>query len=231
MRASPRTLRARSKPSMRGISMSTSITFGSAVRHLLEGVDAVLGGDHRVALALEQAAGDLAHGERVVDHHDHRPAPPSPRPAAWPAAARWWQCAAERAVGEVHRVHDQRDGAVGEHRGAGDAGHARELRADALHHDFLVAEQLVDVHARRAGCRCAAAAPSCRPAARSRRARRAAAAANAAGRCGPGTRSCGSRSGRRARRLSGAAPARPSPRRARSCCRRCAPARPGSPPA
>src|SRR5215510_7738563 len=39
---------------------------------LLQRIDAVLGGQHAVALALEQAAGDLAHGKGVVHHHDER---------------------------------------------------------------------------------------------------------------------------------------------------------------
>src|SRR5687768_7297472 len=39
---------------------------------LLQRLQPVLGGDYLVALALEQAAGDLAHGERIVDHHDER---------------------------------------------------------------------------------------------------------------------------------------------------------------
>src|SRR6185295_14814745 len=40
--------------------------------HLLERLEAVLRRDHLVALALEQAGRDLAHRERVVDHHDDR---------------------------------------------------------------------------------------------------------------------------------------------------------------
>ena len=50
--------------------------------------------------------------------------------------------------GELHRVDDQHDLAGAEHRRAGDAGHARELRPDVLHDDFLVADHLVDVDRR-----------------------------------------------------------------------------------
>ena len=52
------------------------------------------------------------------------------------------------APGELHRVDDQHDLAGAEHRGAGNAGHARELRPDVLHDDFLVADHLVDVDRR-----------------------------------------------------------------------------------
>ena len=66
---------------------------GQRVLHLRERIQPVLGRQHLVALALEQAAGDLAHGERVVHHHDQRrggaagPRPP-PRAVVRSAAAR-----------------------------------------------------------------------------------------------------------------------------------------------
>ena len=49
------------------------------------------------------------------------------------------------ALGQLHRIDDQHDLARSEHRRAGNAGNAGELRADVLHHDFLVADHLVDV--------------------------------------------------------------------------------------
>jgi hypothetical protein len=37
---------------------------------LLKRLDAILGQQHLIAFARQQAAGDLAHGQRVIDDHD-----------------------------------------------------------------------------------------------------------------------------------------------------------------
>ena len=71
--ASARMLRARSKPSMRGISMSDSTTAGRSSLQPLERLQAVLGRQrHAVAFALQQALRDAAHRERIVDHQHQR---------------------------------------------------------------------------------------------------------------------------------------------------------------
>ena len=54
-----------------------------------------------------------------------------------------------RPLRKLHRIDDQHDLAGAEHRRAGNAGHARELRTDVLHDDFLVADHFVDVDGRR----------------------------------------------------------------------------------
>ena len=66
---------------MRGISMSSSTRSGSASGQLLDRVEAILRGHHFHVVALEHAAGDLAHGDRVVDHHDQRDGGALPAPA------------------------------------------------------------------------------------------------------------------------------------------------------
>ncbi|MNJ73698.1 hypothetical protein D3C77_705290 [compost metagenome] len=43
---------------------------GFVLLQLGDGIDAVLGQQDLHAMAFQQAAGDLAHGHRVVDHHD-----------------------------------------------------------------------------------------------------------------------------------------------------------------
>ena len=113
---------------------------GQGVDQLFQRVDAVLGGNHVVAGAFEQATGNLAHGQRIIDHHD-----------GWRArrfdAGRDRRCsvrAAQFAAGKRDRVEHQDDLAVPEHRGAGDADDAGQLRAGLLQHDFLVATQRVD---------------------------------------------------------------------------------------
>jgi hypothetical protein len=45
-----------------------------------------------------------------------------------------------------HRVVDQHHGAGSQHGHAGQAGQARQLRPEVLHHHFLVAQHFVDVH-------------------------------------------------------------------------------------
>ena len=45
---------------------------GDDVEHLLQRIDAVLGGQYLIAFACQQAAGDLAHCQRIVDHHHRR---------------------------------------------------------------------------------------------------------------------------------------------------------------
>jgi hypothetical protein len=125
----------------------------SGLEELLQGVHAVLGGDHPVAFPFEQAAGDLAHGEGVIHHH-HR------RLGRGEAAARAGRRRRGRAAaGQRDRVEDQHDLAVAEHRGAGVADHPGVLRAGVLDDDFLVAAQASTCRAR-VSLPAAAAAPS-----------------------------------------------------------------------
>ena len=79
---SPLIVFVNSKPSIRGISMSSRITSGVSVAEQLERVDAVLRGDDVEALAGEQPARDLAHRQRVVDDHDQRRRRPARRRAS-----------------------------------------------------------------------------------------------------------------------------------------------------
>ena len=97
-RASPRMLRTRSKPSMRGISMSESTTCG-APRPGARARPGRPGGDDAVALAHQQALGHAAHGERVVDHQHQRRG--DRRPGGTPGRAR----TAPPSARAAHRAH------------------------------------------------------------------------------------------------------------------------------
>ena len=115
----------------------------------LQRVEAVLRRQHVEALAREQAARDLAHGERVVDDEDDRPRGHDRGARARdPRLGVGIERLDVRPLRELHRVDDQDDLAVAEHGRARDAGDARELRADVLDHHFLVAGHLVDVDGR-----------------------------------------------------------------------------------
>ena len=221
-----------SKPSMRGISMSSRITSGICSASTCKRIHAVARGRDREALAREQAARDLAHRERVVDDHHQR--------LRGNRRHRRARSIADRAVvaarldlrhvgapGELHRIDDQHDLAGAEHGRAGDAGHARELRADVLHDDFLVADHLVDVDRRVV---LAAAQEQDRVVALGLGVVRGVAeqARQVVERdtCGPATRPCAGCRCRAAPATSPAAPARPSARAAPTAARRRAPAPP-----
>ena len=53
--------------------------------------------------------------------------------------------ATARATGQRHRIEDQHDLAITQHRRAINTDNARELRANVLDDDFLVAHQFVDL--------------------------------------------------------------------------------------
>ena len=100
--------------------------------------DAIARGTDTIALALQEAGGDLAHGQRIVHHHDQ-----------------WRQIDAfrfaldflhRRALGQLERVDDQRDAAIAKHRGAADSGDPRQLRTDILDHRLEVAFHRIDAH-------------------------------------------------------------------------------------
>ena len=114
---------------------------------LLERVDAVLGQQHQVAFALEQALHLAAHGQRIVDHH-HTCARRGQRHAAFAGRRRVLR-QQFRVVGQVlrqrHRIQYQHDVAGAQHGRAGDARHARQLRAHMLDHHFAVAQHIVDL--------------------------------------------------------------------------------------
>src|SRR4249919_1571645 len=114
---------------------------GHALVQLFERIDAVLrGGDFEV-VAFEHAAGDLAHRDRVVDHHDQRDAARFDLRRRRDVARHRGLAAHERCDVEDHDhravTHDGR---------AEDARHRTDLRAHRLDHDFAVADHLVDAH-------------------------------------------------------------------------------------
>src|SRR4249919_1001785 len=115
---------------------------GHALVELFERIDAVLrGGDFEV-VAFEHAAGDLAHRDRVVDHHDQRDV------ACFDRCRRRSGIARQRGLAAHQRCdvedHDHR---AATHDGrAEDARHRTDLRAHRLDHDFAVADHLVDAH-------------------------------------------------------------------------------------
>jgi hypothetical protein len=121
---SARMLRARSKPSMRGISMSDSTTAGSSSCSRSSACRPSAASDHAVAFALQQALRHAAHRDGVVhhqtsgtwwelrpDHHRHISAFGAPGPvgfmpfAAPRSAALAGLLAIHRSQG--HRVVDQ----------------------------------------------------------------------------------------------------------------------------
>jgi hypothetical protein len=134
---------------------------GHHIGQLFQRIDAVLGGQHVVAVAGQQPAADLAHRERIVDHHHGRrcgavavgavrtvvavsSAGTAGASAIGVVTTDAGRCCARRARGQGHGVQDQCDFAIGQHRGAGQAGNAGQLRSDGLDHDFLVAGQAID---------------------------------------------------------------------------------------
>jgi hypothetical protein len=85
--------------------------------------------------------------------HRHRGRPARcrlPQPCALHAGWAWsaLQAAGRRAIdgGQRHRVVDQHHRTRSQHRHAGQARHARELRAQVLDHHLLVAQHFVHVH-------------------------------------------------------------------------------------
>ena len=115
------------------------------VLQLLQRIDTVLRGNELVALAREETAGDLAHGERIIHHHDdwlfgllrrrrrrHK--------RCFGLAGRRLRL---RTLGEDDRIEDKDDFTRAQHRGAGNAGDAGDLRTNVLDDDFLVADQFV----------------------------------------------------------------------------------------
>ena len=117
-----------------------------------DGIHAVLGGDHFVAVALQQASGHLAHGNRVIGDHDQ------------------WRIALEfgffvfwhRFLGQYRNVCDTQGrhlhvggtdqrvdiendhhGAIPEDGGAADAGHRCQLRTYRFHYHFPGTHQVV----------------------------------------------------------------------------------------
>jgi hypothetical protein len=112
------------------------------VLQLLEGVDAVARGHDPVTLAFQQPGGDLAYRDRVVDHHHDRRFHRDVRRHFHARGAGQDLLAAR---GELHRIEDQDDAAVGHHRRSAHAGQARELGTDVLHHHLAVAGEVVDV--------------------------------------------------------------------------------------
>ena len=107
------------------------------------GVDAVLGRQHVHAMAFEQAAGDLAYGHRVIDHHDQQ------RPLRLGLEVligrTLWHMGLQGAD-RRQQIQNQHHPAIAQDRRAGNALHGRELRAEALDHDLASAGHGVDQH-------------------------------------------------------------------------------------
>ena len=100
---------------------------------------------------VEETARDPAHRQRIVDDHHERLLGLHDghlRHFGRDALGVGIELRHVGALRELDGVDDQHDLAVAEHRRAGDSGHPRELRADVLHDDFLVADHLVDVDSR-----------------------------------------------------------------------------------
>src|SRR6266508_4067725 len=117
----------------------------------LQRVESVFRGNDLEALAREQPAGDLAHGQRVVDDHHQRRS--GGGRAGGGGLGRLHRLDDHRRLGfrigalrELYRIDDQDDFARAEYRSARDAGDAGELRADVLDDNFLIADHFVDVH-------------------------------------------------------------------------------------
>ena len=120
-----------------------------------DGVHAVLRGQHVHAVALQQAGGDLAHGDRVVHHHDQR------RPLLLAFARRHFLAqrqafataflAEQRVPGADGRqqVEDHHHPANAKQGRPGNPGDPGELRTEALHHDLAGTGQRVDLHRHR----------------------------------------------------------------------------------
>ncbi|MPM16284.1 hypothetical protein SDC9_62662 [bioreactor metagenome] len=116
---------------------------------------------HAVAFALQQTLRHAAHGDGVVDHQHQRYLRRAGRQRhachRWRIGSRSLACGCRRQrcrlcgflhlgaehVGQRHRVVDQHHGTRGQHRHSRHARQARELRAQVLHHDFLVAQHFV----------------------------------------------------------------------------------------
>ncbi len=123
---------------------------GYSLSDQLQRVEPVLRSHDVVAFACHQSARDLAHRQRIVDdHHQRRPRRRGGRGRCSRGLRSLDDHGRLRArvlpLRELHRVDDQNHFAGAEHRGAGNARYARELRADVLHHDFLVADHFVDM--------------------------------------------------------------------------------------
>src|SRR5690606_33042089 len=124
---------------------------GLVFLQLGDGVHPVLGGNNVHAVTLEQTTGDLAHGDRVVHHHDHR------RPVDFHFLAdrsltrgqtrgqlilqmRMQHTDGSQQIENHHHATVTEDGRTG------NALHTGELRAEALHHDLARTGQAVHLH-------------------------------------------------------------------------------------
>ena len=109
---------------------------------MLQRIDPILGLQYLIAFAQQETAGDLAHGEGVIHHHDGGQMFDWGRRCA--DLHRFLRSGCQRAsfllpAGECHRVEDEDDPAVAKDGGARDTDDPGELVADVLDDDFLVA--------------------------------------------------------------------------------------------
>ena len=116
------------------------------VRHALfqafQRFHAVAGDADLEVVAFEDAAGDLAHRQRVVDHHHQRHLALLARCVGQHRQRR----VGEEAAHQRRHVQDHHHAAIAGDGGTVDARHRRDLQADRLDHDFAVAQHLVDRH-------------------------------------------------------------------------------------
>ena len=108
------------------------------IMQLFDGVDAVLRREHLERMVLQHPGGDLAHGDRIVDHHDDR------RTGVLRCGRdRFGRpfCALEAAPDQRAHVEDDHDLPVGGDRAAEDAWDTADLRPHRFHDDFPVTLQ------------------------------------------------------------------------------------------
>src|SRR5690606_22094989 len=114
---------------------------GHPLFQALQRLDAVARGHHLEVVAFQHAAGDLAHGQRVVDHHHQRDVAGLLRLDRG-RTLRLRQVAAD----QRGDVQDHDHAAVAGDGRAVDARDRGDLQADRLDDDFAVADHLVDRH-------------------------------------------------------------------------------------
>ncbi|EKE18046.1 MAG: hypothetical protein ACD_10C00151G0001, partial [uncultured bacterium] len=115
---------------------------------LLERIDAILGQNDLITLTRQQAADNLAHGQRVIDHHHGR------QFGLDTDSRRRYRSGHRRTpTGQRHRVENKHDLTIAQHGCPGNADDTGKLGANVLDDDFLVALQLIDLrrHALRPG--------------------------------------------------------------------------------
>src|SRR5690348_15276537 len=124
---------------------------GYALVQLLQRVDTVLGGADLVLVAFQHATRDLAHGDRVVDHHHQRTYQHLLDDRRLDRAEAFGQAllAADHAVTyERRQVENDQHRTIAHDGRTEQARHRADLRADRLDHDLARTEHGVDADGR-----------------------------------------------------------------------------------